>query len=169
MCDSSAVPGLRHARVIVATCPCSAILCCAWVLRFSLCAACPATLEVGHGRTPPCLRVQVKEYNDKGQLVPDEIVNNMVKERLSKPDCARGWILVRGATLHGSFGTGETFAQGPRRQIAPQFRFSDDSLTQGRPRSRLPPVPPPACPRCLQDGYPRTVQQAKDLDGFKVR
>ena len=50
---------------------------------------------------------QVQEFTSQGQLVPDEIVSRMVRERLAKPDAAGGWIL---------------------------------------------------------DGYPRTVQQARDLD-----
>jgi len=36
---------------------------------------------------------KAKEYMDKGQLVPDEVVIGMVKERLSRPDCARGFLL----------------------------------------------------------------------------
>lgn len=36
---------------------------------------------------------KAKEYMDKGTLVPDEIVVGIVKERLSKPDCAGGVLL----------------------------------------------------------------------------
>ncbi|KDP31630.1 hypothetical protein JCGZ_14855 [Jatropha curcas] len=37
---------------------------------------------------------QAKEYMEKGQLVPNEIVVMMVKERLSKPDAQeKGWLL----------------------------------------------------------------------------
>jgi len=36
---------------------------------------------------------RVKEYVDKGLLVPDEIVIEVVKRRLSQPDCAKGFIL----------------------------------------------------------------------------
>lgn len=36
---------------------------------------------------------KAQEYMDKGQLVPDEIILGMVKERLSQPDCAKGFIL----------------------------------------------------------------------------
>ncbi|KAM0035827.1 putative adenylate kinase [Helianthus debilis subsp. tardiflorus] len=37
---------------------------------------------------------QAKEYMEKGQLVPDEIVVMMVKNRLSQPDSAeKGWLL----------------------------------------------------------------------------
>ncbi len=37
--------------------------------------------------------VQAKAYMDKGELVPDEVVIGIVKERLAKPDCAKGFIL----------------------------------------------------------------------------
>jgi len=36
---------------------------------------------------------KAKEYMDKGELVPDEIVIGIVKERLQQPDCERGFIL----------------------------------------------------------------------------
>ena len=32
-------------------------------------------------------------YMDKGELVPDDVVNQMVAERLRQPDCARGFLL----------------------------------------------------------------------------
>jgi adenylate kinase len=34
-----------------------------------------------------------KQYMDKGELVPDAVTVGMVKERLSRPDCARGALL----------------------------------------------------------------------------
>ena len=36
---------------------------------------------------------KAKEYMEKGQLVPDEIVLSMVEERLKQADCERGFIL----------------------------------------------------------------------------
>ncbi len=36
---------------------------------------------------------KAKEYMDAGQLVPDEVVVGMVKERLAKPDCQNGFLL----------------------------------------------------------------------------
>lgn len=36
---------------------------------------------------------KAQEYMDKGQLVPDEIILGMVRERLSQPDCEKGFIL----------------------------------------------------------------------------
>jgi adenylate kinase len=34
-----------------------------------------------------------REYLDRGEYVPDEITNDMVAERLSRPDCACGFLL----------------------------------------------------------------------------
>jgi adenylate kinase len=39
------------------------------------------------------LGLKVRNYMDRGQLVPDEIVIDIVKERLARPDCVRGFIL----------------------------------------------------------------------------
>lgn len=36
---------------------------------------------------------KAREYMDQGQLVPDEVVVGMVKERLGKPDTATGFLL----------------------------------------------------------------------------
>ncbi len=36
---------------------------------------------------------KAKEYMDKGQLVPDEVVVGMVKDRLSQSDCESGFLL----------------------------------------------------------------------------
>ena len=37
--------------------------------------------------------LDAKRYMDAGELVPDEVVVAMVKERLAEPDCAEGYIL----------------------------------------------------------------------------
>lgn len=34
-----------------------------------------------------------KSYTDKGQLVPDEVTCEIVKERLARPDCEKGYLL----------------------------------------------------------------------------
>jgi len=39
------------------------------------------------------LGLEAKRYMDAGDLVPDEVTIGIVKERLSQPDCARGFIL----------------------------------------------------------------------------
>lgn len=36
---------------------------------------------------------KAKEYMDMGELVPDSVVVGIVKDRLSQPDCARGFLL----------------------------------------------------------------------------
>jgi adenylate kinase len=37
--------------------------------------------------------IKAKEYMDKGELVPDFVVVGMVKERLSRQECAKGFLL----------------------------------------------------------------------------
>jgi len=37
--------------------------------------------------------LRAREFTDKGQLVPDETVIDIIKERLKMPDCANGFIL----------------------------------------------------------------------------
>ena len=37
--------------------------------------------------------LKAKEYMDRGDLVPNEVVVTMVKDRLAQPDCTKGWLL----------------------------------------------------------------------------
>lgn len=39
------------------------------------------------------LGLQARSYMDRGDLVPDEVVNDMVAERLDRPDCGDGFLL----------------------------------------------------------------------------
>jgi adenylate kinase len=39
------------------------------------------------------LGLEAKSYIDKGELVPDEVTNGIVKERLAEPDTAQGFLL----------------------------------------------------------------------------
>ncbi|MEA5571908.1 adenylate kinase [Calothrix sp. UHCC 0171] len=39
------------------------------------------------------LGVKAQSYMDKGELVPDQLVEEMVEERLKQPDTTSGWIL----------------------------------------------------------------------------
>lgn len=39
------------------------------------------------------LGAQAKQYMDSGLLVPDELILGIVKERVAKPDCEKGFIL----------------------------------------------------------------------------
>ncbi len=36
---------------------------------------------------------QIRRYSDRGELVPDEIIIEMLQDRLDRPDCAKGFIL----------------------------------------------------------------------------
>ncbi len=44
-------------------------------------------------RRPGASGEMVKQYTDRGLLVPDEIVVAMLRERLAAPDCKKGYIL----------------------------------------------------------------------------
>ena len=60
-------------------------------------------LGIPHISTGEIFRKNIKEgtelgkiatkYADEGKLVPDEVTNEMVKNRLNEPDCERGFIL----------------------------------------------------------------------------
>jgi adenylate kinase len=39
------------------------------------------------------LGIKAREYMERGELVPDDVVIELVKERLRAPDCARGFIM----------------------------------------------------------------------------
>ena len=55
------------------------------------------------------LGTEAKQYMDKGQLVPDRVVIELVKERVKEPDCAKGFIvdgfprtIPQAEALHGA-------------------------------------------------------------------
>jgi adenylate kinase len=62
-----------------------------------------AFLQIPHISTGDILRqaiqdqthlgMQAQGFMDKGELVPDKLVEDMVKERLQQPDAITGWIL----------------------------------------------------------------------------
>lgn len=39
------------------------------------------------------LGIKAKQFMDAGQLVPDQLVIDMLKDRIAQPDCAKGFIL----------------------------------------------------------------------------
>ncbi|MGM3308868.1 adenylate kinase [Anabaena sp. WFMT] len=39
------------------------------------------------------LGIKAQSYMDKGELVPDQLVEDLIKERLHQPDAQNGWIL----------------------------------------------------------------------------
>jgi adenylate kinase len=61
------------------------------------------TYQIPHISTGDILRQAVKEqtslgqkaqnYMNRGELVPDDLILDLIKERLSQPDTRRGWIL----------------------------------------------------------------------------
>lgn len=61
------------------------------------------TMNVPHISTGDILRANIaastdlgaraKQYMDAGKLVPDDLVVELVEDRLSKPDCRGGWLL----------------------------------------------------------------------------
>ena len=60
-------------------------------------------LKITHVSTGDMFRAAIKEgtemgkqaklYMDKGELVPDSVVVGMVRDRISQPDCAKGFLL----------------------------------------------------------------------------
>ena len=46
-----------------------------------------------HVREQTALGMQAASYLDSGEYVPDEVTNAMVRERLGRPDCWRGFLL----------------------------------------------------------------------------
>ncbi|MBR9975391.1 MAG: adenylate kinase [Bacteroidetes bacterium] len=46
-----------------------------------------------HIRNETPLGIAAKRYSESGELVPDEVTNAMVRERLSQPDVADGFLL----------------------------------------------------------------------------
>src|SRR5688572_2018811 len=55
------------------------------------------------------LGTEAKQYMDKGELVPDRVVIELVKERVKKRDCAKGFIvdgfprtIPQAEALHGA-------------------------------------------------------------------
>ena len=46
-----------------------------------------------HLKNQTALGAQVAAYLSAGQLVPDELTNQVIKDRISRPDCAEGFVL----------------------------------------------------------------------------
>lgn len=44
-------------------------------------------------RNNTALGVEAKSYMDAGKLVPDDVINAMVEDRLQQPDCQKGYLL----------------------------------------------------------------------------
>ncbi len=120
------------------------------------------------------LGLKAKAVMDKGELVPDQLVCDMVAERLSRPDCARGFILdgfprtVAQAQWLDSFLTGELAGRPPAAKVAPvviNIVVGYNQLMQRLTGRR-------SCPTCgrIYNVYfqPPRVDEICDCDGTKL-
>ena len=71
--------------------------------------------------------LDAKRYIDKGELVPDEVVVAMVKERLAEPDCQHGYILDG---FPRTVPQAEALAQFARIDAVIDIEVSDEKLTE---------------------------------------
>jgi adenylate kinase len=80
------------------------------------------------GATP--LGILAKGFMDKGELVPDDVTINMVMERLTRADCARGAILDGfPRTLPQAGALSKSFAaQGLKVSVVPLLEVNDETV-----------------------------------------
>ncbi|TQM82512.1 adenylate kinase [Saccharothrix saharensis] len=75
---------------------------------------------------------EVQEYLDSGELVPDEVTNEMVRVRLSQPDAANGFLLdgfPRNTAQAGVLG--EMLAtEGQKLDAVLEFRIDEDVVVE---------------------------------------
>jgi adenylate kinase len=76
------------------------------------------------------LGLLAKGYMERGELVPDEVTVGMVRERLSRPDCAKGAILDGfPRTVAQAEALGELLADmGVKLAVVPYIKVSEDVL-----------------------------------------
>lgn len=76
------------------------------------------------------LGVLAKSYMDRGELVPDDVTISMIKERLARPDCAKGAILDGfPRTLQQAKALDDMLAsQGSKIDLVPALTAPDDEL-----------------------------------------
>lgn len=80
-----------------------------------------------------------KSYIDKGQLVPDDVIIEIVQERLAQPDCADGFILDG---MPRTIPQAEALlAHGIELDAVLSLEISDDEIVQRMVGRRV-------CPRC---------------------
>ncbi|MCC8244466.1 adenylate kinase [Saccharothrix luteola] len=75
---------------------------------------------------------EVQEYLDAGELVPDEVTNEMVRVRLSQPDAAGGFLLdgfPRNTAQAGVLG-GMLAAEGQKLDAVLEFRIDEDVVVE---------------------------------------
>ena len=80
-----------------------------------------------------------KSYIDKGQLVPDDVIIEIVQERLAQPDCAKGFILDG---MPRTIPQAEALiAHGIELDTVLSLEVSDEEIVQRMAGRRV-------CPRC---------------------
>ncbi|MHA1632124.1 MAG: adenylate kinase [Candidatus Freyarchaeota archaeon] len=86
---------------------------------------------------------KAREYMERGELVPDEIVNGIVRERISEPDCSNGFILDGyPRTLNQAKALDETLAEMNRKiDLVLNISVSEDSVVKRLSNRRV-------CRRC---------------------
>ncbi len=117
---------------------------------------------------------QAKAVMERGELVPDELVCGMVAERLSRPDCARGFILdgfprtVAQAQWLDQLLAGKVFENAAHRRLQPvviNIAVSYNQLLKRLTGRR-------SCPTCgrIYNVYfqPPRVADLCDVDGAKL-
>ncbi len=117
---------------------------------------------------------QAKAIMDRGELVPDDLVNNMVAERLARPDTARGFILdgyprtvAQAQWLDGYLADKRFENQGDRKlpPIVISIQVSYNQLLRRLTGRR-------SCPTCgrIYNVYfqPPRVADLCDVDGAKL-
>ena len=75
---------------------------------------------------------EVQEYLDSGELVPDEVTNEMVRVRLSQPDAATGFLLdgfPRNTAQAGVLGE-MLAAKGHKLDAVLEFRIDEDVVVE---------------------------------------
>ena len=98
---------------------------------------------------------KAKEYMDSGQLVPDDVVIGIIKERLAKPDCEGGFILDG---FPRTIPQAEALEQmGVRIDVVLSLEVSDETIVERLSGRRL----------CAACGNPYHVKYNPPKDGSR--
>lgn len=75
---------------------------------------------------------EVQEYLDSGELVPDEVTNEMVRVRLAEPDAANGFLLdgFPRNTAQADVLGGMLAAEGQKLDAVLEFRVDEDVVVE---------------------------------------
>lgn len=107
--------------------------------------------------------LKVKEYLDKGQLVPDSVTLEMLFDRLKQPDCKKGFLLDGvPRTVQQAEVIQEKLNQEPHRLVVCNLVISDAEVMKRITGRR-------SCPTCNKiyhiDFNPPKVEGKCDVDG----